>query len=64
MQTFYTNWYFLLQVEVGDVILEVNNTDVNRFSTKEGNNVYFSHSICYAPFIARLHRIAFLFYVC
>lgn len=26
-----------MQVEVGDVILKVNETDVNRFSTKEGN---------------------------
>lgn len=28
--------FFLFQVEVGDVILKVNETDVNRFSTKEG----------------------------
>lgn len=27
---------FLLQVEVGDVILKVNETDVIRFTTKEG----------------------------
>lgn len=31
----------LFQVEVGDVILKVNETDVIRFSTKEGEFVYF-----------------------
>lgn len=30
-------FFFKFQVEVGDVILKVNETDVKRFSTKEGN---------------------------
>lgn len=32
--------FFKLQVEVGDVILKVNETDVKRFSTKEGKHTH------------------------
>ena len=32
----YLRKLLFFQVEVGDVILKVNETDVNRFSTKEG----------------------------
>lgn len=33
------NFLLMFQVEAGDVILKVNETDVNRFSTKEGKYI-------------------------
>lgn len=39
-------WYVQLQLEAGDVLLKVNGTDVNRFTTREGKEfaIYHAHT--------------------
>lgn len=52
--------FLLLQVEVGDVILEVNNTDVIKYNTKEGKFYYDFHRFIFL--LIHLHRFAFSYY--
>lgn len=50
---FLINDSFALQVEAGDVLLKVNGTDVNRFTTREGKEfvIYHAQPLIYETFL-------------